>query len=354
MADKDSTSFDTMGNTESASGPVPGIIDNRVFLDDLLNEPELAAHMNLINEEMDRFLDSFKGEPGTLYDAAKYLVRAGGKRFRSLITLLSCEAVGGDPRDSAPFAIAVELVQTASLIHDDIIDEDVLRRGVETTHQKYGSAIAVLAGDLLVAQAVRLIGDMANKDLLKMVAQGGVLLCEGEVSDMLMGEADPGRLSVSEYLEMIKRKTAVLMRVSAGIGALIGGGSEEEREALMNYAEGIGMAFQIRDDLLNLTSSQKVTGKSMFSDLEWERSNIVLIHCLETATDPLKKQIIEDIENENFGVVIRAMEVHGSFDYANDLARQYAERAKEYIRPMDFPIEPILDRLADFVVTRVH
>ena len=114
-----------------------------------------------------------------------------------------------------PFAVAIELVQTASLIHDDVIDDDLLRRGVETTHRKHGTRIAILAGDLLIAEAIALIGERASPDLLSMLGKAGIMLCEGEASDMLMEVTDPEAVTVNEYLGMAESKTASLLKVAA-------------------------------------------------------------------------------------------------------------------------------------------
>ncbi|MHA1771543.1 MAG: polyprenyl synthetase family protein [Candidatus Thorarchaeota archaeon] len=355
MVDRNSPGSDIdVKSQEPDEGLVSRMGRGQVFLKELERDPEIAGRMYLINDAINRFIDDLRGEPKILYDAASYLLRAGGKRLRSLITILSCEAVGGDPLDVMPFAIAVELVQTASLIHDDIIDDDTLRRGVETTHKKFGSQLAVLAGDLLVAQAIHLIGKMGHPELMRLAGHGGILLCEGEVSDMLMGKTDPTHLTIADYLKMIERKTAALMRVAAGVGVLVGGGNDDEKTALMDYAEAIGMAFQIRDDVLNLTAPQDITGKSMLTDLKWERSNFVLVHCLETAPEDLRVQCVKALQDINIEEVLRIIEVNGSIEFANEKAQEYAERAKDAIRRHRFSIEPLFEKIADFVVTRAH
>ncbi|MCF2138378.1 MAG: polyprenyl synthetase family protein [Candidatus Thorarchaeota archaeon] len=355
MANRDPTSSDVDVKPQDPNEGLDSTMSSgHVFLRELKRDSEIAKRMELINDAINRFIDDLQGEPKELYETASYLLRAGGKRLRSLITVLSCEAVGGDPQDVMPFAIAVELVQTASLIHDDIIDDDILRRGVETTHKKFGSRIAVLAGDLLVAQAIHLIGKMAHPELLRLAGHGGILLCEGEVSDMLMGETDPTYLTTEDYLKMIERKTAALMRVAAGVGVLVGGGSDEEKTALMDYAEAIGMAFQIRDDILNLTAPQDVTGKSMLTDLKWERSNFVLVHCLETVPKNLRDQCVKALQDTKIDEVLRIIEENGSIEFANERAMEYAERAKESIREHAFSIGPLLEKIADFVVLRGH
>ena len=326
----------------------------RVLIETLMRDPEIRDRMKIIDDAINDFIESQNGSPEVLYEAARYLLRAGGKRLRSLIVLLSCEAVGGDIKNVLPFAIAVELVQTASLIHDDVIDDDVLRRGVETAHRKFGTRIAVLAGDLLVAQAIRLIGDMASPELLSMVGQGGILMCEGEASDMLMEVDKPRSISTQDYLKMIERKTAALMRVAAGVGALIGGGTLEQREALMDYANSIGMAFQIQDDVLNLTVSSDITGKSMLSDLKWETSNFVLVHCIENAPATIKEQCLRSLRNGDIEGVLRLVEASGSIRFAEDLARKFAEDAKRIIDGHEFQTRDLLKRIADFVVLRSH
>ncbi|MFW9933118.1 MAG: polyprenyl synthetase family protein, partial [Candidatus Thorarchaeota archaeon] len=172
------------------------------FLNDLLQDEKVKRRLERINQEIESYLGT-DGEPKILYDTAKHLLKAGGKRLRSLLVVLCCEAVEGDIEKALPYAVATEFAQTASLIHDDVIDEDALRRGVESAHEKFGHKMAILAGDLLVAQAVKMIGKYATADLMVQIAEGGIRMCEGEAADMLMQADNPEVMTKDNYLDMV-------------------------------------------------------------------------------------------------------------------------------------------------------
>jgi geranylgeranyl pyrophosphate synthase len=293
--------------------------------------------MNLIDREMKRFLDKYRGEPSILYDAAHHLLLAGGKRLRSLITLLSCEAVGGDVQKVLPFALAMELLQTASLVHDDIIDEDLMRRGVDTTHKKFGAKIAVLAGDLLIAQAVEIIGEQATPELLVHLGRGGIRMTEGEALDFLMCEDSPASFNRQRYLKVIEHKTATFMREAARVGALVGGASEEQKRALTKYGEMLGFGFQIRDDILDVVASLQVAGKTVQSDLKGRRCNYPLVHALEVSSESERQIGIEALKEGNLAPVLEIIDETKAVHHATELAKTYVERAKSALsslRPM--------------------
>lgn len=320
----------------------------------LLGNEGLQHRMNIINEEMKKFLDTERGAPSALYDAAHHLLLAGGKRLRSLITLLCCEAVGGNIEDILPYAVATELLQTASLIHDDIIDEDNVRRGVKTTHQKFGVTMAVLAGDLLVAQAIRLIGNTATPDLLVFLGGSGVRMCEGQAEDFLMAIDQPDSYNRQRYLSVIAHKTATFIKEAARIGAIVGKGSIQQRDALSRYGEMLGFAFQIRDDILDVIATQQMMGKSAHSDLRGRRCNFPLIHALETCSEDDRERCIKAIENDNLDVVLELIEETQAVHHAIELTKTYVERAKAALEGHAFQTENMLSEIADFVLERIH
>ena len=283
MPDRDgikaeSRDTDTFKRTDSSNGEIS-------FLIELSKSKIIRNRLQLINEEIEKFLGSGQGEPKILYETAAYLLRAGGKRLRSLLVVLSCEAVGGDANKALPFAIATEFAQTASLIHDDVIDEDPMRRGVQSTHERFGQKMAILAGDLLIAQAVRMIGKHATPEILLEVADGGIRMCEGEAADILMQANNPEVMTKDSYLNMIEKKTVSFIRTATNMGASVGGGDQSQCEALKEYGENLGYAFQIRDDILNIISSKEITGKSVHSDLLSQRCSYALVHALDACSE---------------------------------------------------------------------
>jgi geranylgeranyl pyrophosphate synthase len=323
-------------------------------VEDLLSDDSLQTRMTLIDQEMKRFLDKYRGEPSILYDAAHHLLLAGGKRLRSLITLLSCEAVGGDVQKVLPFALAMELLQTASLVHDDIIDEDLMRRGVETTHKKFGAKIAVLAGDLLIAQAVEIIGEQATPELLVHLGRGGIRMTEGEALDFLMCEDSPTSFNRQRYLKVIEHKTATFMREAARVGALVGGASEEQKQALTKYGEMLGFGFQIRDDILDVIASLQVAGKTVQSDLKGRRCNYPLVHALEVSSESERQTGVEALKEGDLAPVLQLIDETKAVHHATELAKTYVERAKSALEVVDLKNDKLLNKVADFVLERIH
>jgi len=332
----------------------PTVDEELSYVGDLLSDTDIQSRMALVNQEMKRFLDEHRGDPPVLYDAAHHLLLAGGKRLRSLVTLLCCEAVGGQVEEVLPFAVAMELLQTASLIHDDIIDEDLVRRGTETAHKKFGAKIAVLAGDLLIAQAVQLIGEKATPELLTHLGRGGIRMCEGEAEDFLLSTDRPETFSRQRYLSVVEHKTATFIKESARIGALVGRATEEQKEALSKFGEMLGFAFQIRDDILDVVASQQIAGKSVQSDLRMRRCNYPLVHALEVSSETERERCIEALNRGDLECLNGLIEETQAVHHATELAKTYVERAKSALHGLEFQNETLLRKIAEFVLQRIH
>ncbi len=316
--------------------------------------PELSKRMKLIDSEIEKFINDNMGEPKVLYEAAMHLLRAGGKRLRSLLCMLSCEAVGGSIERILPYAVAAELLQTASLLHDDVIDDDTLRRGVATAHKKYGSRIAVLAGDLLVAQAVKMVSDDADAESLRSLSALGIAMCEGEATDYLLSTRSLDTYGKDEYLQMIEQKTASFMKGAVKIGAIVGGGTNEQVDVLVEYARNIGMAFQIRDDTLDIISSNKELGKPVLSDILKKRSNFVLLEALDSSSLEERKRVIEELEAGNIKIVLDFVEATQSIHEAIKKTESYIEAAKKSLSEASLHTEDLLLQLADYISIRRH
>jgi geranylgeranyl diphosphate synthase type II len=223
----------------------------------------------------------------------RYSLFAGGKRIRPLLAVCACEAVGGAVEDVLPFACALEMVHTFSLIHDDLpaMDDDDLRRGKPTSHKVFGEAIAILAGDALLARAFHLLSDGAAGDPVRLArgtqaaailgeAVGTLGLIGGQVEDM----ESEGRHVSGETLERIHRsKTGALLRASVRGGAVIGGAVPDDLERLTRYASAIGLAFQVVDDILDATESAERLGKTAGKDRAARKATYVRVHGLAAA-----------------------------------------------------------------------
>ncbi|TFG12312.1 polyprenyl synthetase family protein [Candidatus Thorarchaeota archaeon] len=312
----------------------------------------IRNRLNLIDNEVAKFTSKNTGTPAALYDAAYYLVRAGGKRLRSLLTYLACEAVNGNLQRILPITVAAELLQTASLIHDDIIDNTEIRRGVTTVHKKFGEKMAILASDLLISQAFEIMGKWGTPELIEQIGRTGIAMCEGEAQDSVMNINELLSFSEEEYLEVAERKTASFMIEAVNIGSAMGKSSKKEVACLIEYAENLGYAFQIRDDVLDFTSDPRVSGKSVLTDLQAGSSNLVLIYALEACESEVKEECVDEITMGNYSLVLELIEDSGAIARATEKAKEYARASKAAIEDMNFPNKELFADLADFAVRR--
>ncbi|MFX0168345.1 MAG: polyprenyl synthetase family protein [Candidatus Hodarchaeota archaeon] len=332
----------------SASSTKPATDQSTPFLE----SEHVQKRIVLINEAVMNYLQTVKGEPEVLYNAAHHLIVAGGKRLRSLVTLLCCEAVGGSIDKILPITVAAELLQAASLIHDDIIDNDDLRRGVPTVHKAFGPDVAILAGDFLIAQAFRIIGTHGSPELVANIGAGGVRMCEGEVFDLFISPKNEDVFTTEEYLTMIKLKTAVFFEQAARTGAIVGEASPEKCEALAQYGSFFGFAFQLRDDVLDIQASQQKLKKTTFSDFRMKRGNYPLIYALEACSKSQRTHCLDALDNQQWDKVLKLIEKSKAIESTMHLAQSYAERAKAVLQKHGFQNKTILERLADFTVHR--
>ncbi|MDH4212635.1 MAG: polyprenyl synthetase family protein [Candidatus Thorarchaeota archaeon] len=346
MTERPTVNLDADNQIEESTSPI--------YSSDLLENEKIHTRINLINEEIKRCLLDEDGEPALLYETARHLILAGGKRLRSLLLVLSCEAVGGTVIDALPFAVATEFVQTASLIHDDVVDEDNMRRGVETTHKKFGGKMAIIAGDLLVALAIKLIGERSTPQLLTYVAAGGIRMCEGEAADLLMSQKKDHSYTTKAALEIIRMKTVSFMVSAAKVGAMLGHANEKQMEALVRYAEMLGYSFQIRDDILDIVATQNGTGKTVLSDLKGSRSNFVLAHAIENCSPDQRKDFAKKLSDGDVDFILERIKEGRSVEYSTEIAREYLESAKRAIQGLNFANEELLTLLADFAMNRLY
>lgn len=254
-------------------------------------EAALLERRRAIDLALDAALPQETAWPETLHKAMRYSLFAGGKRIRPLLVLSACEAVSDSPDDAMPFACAVEMVHTFSLIHDDLpaMDDDDLRRGKPTSHKVFGEAIAILAGDALLARAFHLLNERAPEDPVRLLrrSQSAAILGEavsgligGQVEDM----ASEGRAVSAETLERIHRsKTGALLQASVRGGAVLGGAVATDLESLTRYGSAIGLAFQIVDDILDATESAPLLGKTAGKDKAADKATYVRVHGLPAA-----------------------------------------------------------------------
>lgn len=313
-----------------------------------------------VDREIEKSLDTV--DPENLYDASKHLIKAGGKKIRPALVLLTAEAVGGNIEGAYKTAAAVELIHTFSLIHDDIMDEDEMRRGKPSVHTMWGEPMAILAGDILFSLAFELVAQTQVDDVpanrvikaLNTVVDACIKICEGQACDMSFEEKfDVGE---SEYLNMIYKKTAALIAAATKSGAIIGGGTAEQVEALSQYGELIGMAFQIQDDYLDVVSDEEELGKPVGSDIVEGKMTLMVVHTLSVASPEDKEELIFILKSGDESNTQRAIDIfnkYGSIDYTRDIALDNVNRAKDLLDLLDdSPAKEALYDLADFMLQR--
>jgi len=227
---------------------------------------EAWQEYRLINNAIEDFVNNIDGS-SHMKRVVGHACRSGGKKVRPIMLMLSTQACGGDIKTSVDAALAIELIHSASLIHDDILDQGIIRRGVESAHEKYGNGAAMLAGDYLISKSIELLAPY-DRNIVREFGQAGMKMAEGETIDIRSDDEDA--FTYQDYFECIRKKTASLFAASAAMGAYIAGANEVVAGQFRSYGESVGSAYQIVDDLLEY--------KKMLDDKRSIHSSITLMH----------------------------------------------------------------------------
>ena len=288
-------------------------------------------------------------------DIGEYLREGGGKRIRPALLLLSSKLFNYRGRGAVRLGAVVEIIHTATLVHDDIIDEAQTRRGRPAANTQWGNSRCVLAGDWLYMQAFKIGVQERNFRVLDVLIELTQQMVEGELLQM----EKLGRLiNLDEYFDLIYRKTACLFSVCMRMGGILGGASQEQEESLGEYGRDLGMAFQIVDDVLDLTASESVLGKPVASDLREGKVTMAVIHALERCTGEEREKIETVLRDRAFNGVTHAdvlgiLSRYGSLDAAHEKAAHYAESARKAICTFpDSEFKRALLWAPEFVVAR--
>ncbi|MFC4438378.1 MULTISPECIES: geranylfarnesyl diphosphate synthase [Natrialbaceae] len=313
--------------------------------------------------------------PERLYEASRYLLDAGGKRLRPTVLLTTAEALAdveplsteyrefpaldGSTIDAMAAAVSVEVIQSFTLIHDDIMDDDDLRRGVPAVHKEYDLETAILAGDTLYSKAFEIMLE-TGADPDRAVEALGILattctkICEGQSLDVAF--ENRGDVTTDEYLEMIEQKTAVLYAASACLPAILQGADEETIDALYGYGLDIGCAFQIQDDVLDLTVPSEKLGKQRGSDLVEHKQTLITVHARENGVDIEGLVDTEDVDavtESEIDAAVAELEAVGSISYANETARELVDRGKGRLEVLpDNESRELLCDIANYLIER--
>ena len=266
-------------------------------------------------------------------EIASYLISGGGKRIRPLLLLLSAKSLGFDGQSRIRLGAVVEMLHTATLVHDDIIDEAQTRRGKPSANATWGASKCVLAGDWLYMQSFQTALEERNFHILDLLIGLTQQMVEGELLQMQkLGHL----INEEEYFDLIFRKTAMLFKVSMQLGAALAGADASVEERLGEYGRNLGLAFQIVDDVLDLTGEEATLGKPAASDLREGKATLAVIHALERGTGAEREAIRTVLADRDFSrvkhsLILDILRRHGSIEYAMDAARAYAEAARQSI-----------------------
>ena len=238
-------------------------------------------------------------QPKELYEPYAYIMAAGGKRIRPALTITACGAVGGDPMQALDNGLAIEIMHNFTLVHDDIMDKSPIRRGRPTVHVKWNDSIAILAGDMMIGQAYELLsignGAINQAEIFKQFNTGLIEVCEGQVWDMEFESRND--VSMDEYLLMIEKKTSRLLETCAVSGGYTGGATPEMIAALRSYSINMGLAFQIQDDMLDLTADQVKFGKKVGQDIIEGKKTYLVLKARELAVEASDIELIDKYMN---------------------------------------------------------
>jgi len=312
-----------------------------------------------ISGDMQRVDDIIRGrlhsEVALINEIASYIVQAGGKRLRPALVLLSARALGCSTPEPELLAATIEFIHTATLLHDDVVDESGLRRGRKTANAVWGNAGAVLSGDFLYSRAFQMMVDTERMAVMKVMADTTNAIAEGEVLQ-LMNCGDPN-VDEARYLRVIELKTARLFEAACRLGAIAANQPLAVQDQLGEYGHKLGLAFQMVDDLLDYVADPSVSGKNLGTDLAEGKPTLPLIHAMRAGTpeqSELIRQAISQGAVEKLEEVLAAVESTGAVPYTRALAERYSREAASALGDVpDSPHKDALVQLAGYNTSRV-
>ncbi|HKM51717.1 MAG TPA: polyprenyl synthetase family protein [Candidatus Bathyarchaeia archaeon] len=288
-----------------------------------------------VNRRLDELLSTTGFEQSEANELVKYTFQTGGKRLRPVLVLLACEGVGGKPEHAMDGAVAMEFLHAASLVFDDLIDRHRVRRSFPTTQRAFADDKAISAGLFLASKGVQILSEYKDQRITRLAGWGLVDLSKGEILDVTTEIA----IDVEQYLAIADLKTGSLFSAASGIGGVLGDASAEEVDALYNYGRAIGIAFQIKDDILDQSNPERQ-----------ERVNLVVMHYLDDAT---KKQRISNLLENQEGTVEKSVLYEKAMEFAIRKSREHVEKAKQELKGLrDRGKIKLLEDFADYALER--
>ncbi len=318
--------------------------------------------LELVKSDLERVEREINLESVASVDAvttiARYLQSGGGKRLRPILVLLASKLVGGVTDSSIRMAAVVEMIHTATLVHDDVIDTAKTRRGRPSSNTIWGNHTCVLAGDWLYMQAFHVALRERNFHVLDLLIALTQMMVEGELLQLeLIGKIN---ISEADYMELVDRKTASLFSACAKLGALTGGADEATEARMGEFSWNLGIAFQLVDDVLDFTSHEKVLGKPVGSDLREGKVTLPLIYALQDATAEEREMVEAVLKDANydrvpFSKILDLIERHRGFERVHERAQAFTDKARSIVTEFpESPYQRALTALTDLVTERDH
>lgn len=313
----------------------------------------IAADMEAVNTVIRRQLYS---DVPLVNQIAEYIISAGGKRIRPVLVLLVANAYGYCGTHHHELAAVIEFIHTATLLHDDVVDESSLRRGRQTANALFGNAASVLVGDFVYSRAFQMMVAVSDMRVMRILADATNVIAEGEVLQLL-NMHDPD-VSEARYLQVIRSKTAKLFEAAAQLGALIAGAPDAAIDAAAEYGRSLGTAFQLVDDVLDYSGNAADIGKNVGDDLREGKPTLPLIYLMENGSAEqrtLVRACIENGDEQHFDDILAAITSSGALDYTKHKAEKAAQRAAASIAGLpDSQFKDSLLELCAFAVDRNH
>ncbi len=320
----------------------------------------LQPYINQIDREINKFLNRKK--PEELYEACRALPEAGGKRLRPIVAILSAQTVGGDITEVLPFACSIEVLHTYTMIHDDIIDDEEKRRGIETLHKKHGTEIAILAGDTLHSLAFEALGNLEVdpalfRDIVLDISRLSTEVSEGQYHDFNFERQR--KISDMDYYHMIERKTATMFEMAARNGARLAGADPSQVKQLAEAGRLMGLAYQVWDDYLDVASDDEdVYGRQIYADIARGKKTMPLVRALEKL-DPFDRRKLVDLikkgdtGKESVDEIMKYIKKSGAIEWTAERAKEFSSHAKTCLMSLpENSARNLLMELTQFVTER--
>ncbi len=334
--------------------PVKGSLENTA------QDNPLEALSNLLKSDMDQvnnlIIRYMQSDVALIPQLAQYLIAAGGKRIRPLLTLASTAIFNGSMEKAYYLAAAVEFIHTATLLHDDVVDESFERRGQKTANLIFGNQASVLVGDFLFSKSFQMMVESGSLEILKILSEASAIIAQGEV--LQLATTNDIETKMPAYLDVIESKTAALFAASCEVGAVLSEQDEDTVTALRTYGMKLGTAFQIIDDALDYNADQEKLGKEIGDDFKEGKMTAPIIFAMQNATTEemqfWKRTLGEkDQTTDDFSAAMDILARHDALDKTINLAKQYAAEANECLDKLpDCTYKTLLKELPNYTITR--